>query len=51
VALAGLKLAACVAFILYGGGRVIPWLLQKVEDAHSRELFTLSILAVAPGIG
>jgi CPA2 family monovalent cation:H+ antiporter-2 len=50
VALAGIKLAGFVAFILYGGGRVIPWLLQKVADAHSRELFTLSILAVALGI-
>ena len=39
-----------MAFTLFGGGRFIPWLLNKVAGTHSRELFTLSVLAVALGI-
>ncbi|MGH2402581.1 MAG: cation:proton antiporter, partial [Candidatus Limnocylindria bacterium] len=42
---ATLKLAAFVAFTLVAGGRFIPWLLNKVADTRSRELFTLSVLA------
>ena len=39
--------------ILYGvitlllGGKVIPWILTKVAQTKSRELFTLTILAIA----
>ncbi|MGH7383897.1 MAG: cation:proton antiporter, partial [Candidatus Rokuibacteriota bacterium] len=47
---ATLKLAAFVAFTLVAGGRFIPWLLNKVADTHSRELFTLSVLAITLGI-
>ena len=50
VASATLKLAAFVAFTLVAGGRVIPWVLNKIADTHSRELFTLSVLAIALGI-
>ena len=50
VALATLKLAAFVAFTLLAGGRFIPWLLNKIADTHSRELFTLSVLAITLGI-
>jgi monovalent cation:H+ antiporter-2, CPA2 family len=50
VASAILKLAAFVAFTLVAGGRVIPWLLNKIAETHSRELFTLSVLAIALGI-
>jgi monovalent cation:H+ antiporter-2, CPA2 family len=50
VALAALKLAAFVAFTLFAGGRFIPWLLNRAAETHSRELFTLSVLAVALGI-
>ena len=32
------------------GGRVIPWFLNKVAETHSRELFTLSVLAITLGI-
>ena len=32
------------------GGRVIPWVLNKIADTRSRELFTLSVLAIALGI-
>jgi CPA2 family monovalent cation:H+ antiporter-2 len=37
-------------FTLVAGGRVIPWLLNKIAETHSRELFTLSVLAIALGI-
>jgi CPA2 family monovalent cation:H+ antiporter-2 len=49
-AMATAKLAFFVAFTLIAGGRLIPWLLQKIANTRSRELFTLSILSVALGI-
>jgi CPA2 family monovalent cation:H+ antiporter-2 len=49
-AAAALKLAAFVAFTLVAGGRFIPWVLNKIADTHSRELFTLSVLAITLGI-
>jgi len=48
--LAALKLAAFVAFTLFAAGKVIPWLLGKIAETHSRELFTLGVLAVAMGV-
>ncbi len=37
-----------LAVVVVGGGRfVIPWLLRYVASTRSRELFTLSILAIA----
>ncbi|WP_061960553.1 YbaL family putative K(+) efflux transporter [Demequina flava] len=39
-----------VALMLVVGRRVIPWLLARVADTGSRELFTLSILAIAMGV-
>jgi CPA2 family monovalent cation:H+ antiporter-2 len=48
--LASVKLAAFVLFTLLAGGRFIPWVLNKIANTHSRELFTLSILAIALGI-
>ena len=47
---ATLKLIAFGVFMLKGGGRVVPWLFTKVAVTRSRELFTLSVLAVALGI-
>ena len=47
---ATLKLAAFVAFTLVVGGRVIPWVLNMIADTRSRELFTLSVLAITLGI-
>jgi len=32
------------------GGRIIPWLLNHVAQTRSRELFTLTVLALALGI-
>lgn len=50
IAVAVLKLSAFVIFTLLGGGRVVPWVLNKIADTHSRELFTLSVLVIALGI-
>jgi monovalent cation:H+ antiporter-2, CPA2 family len=48
--LAALKIGLLVAFTFLVGGRVIPWLLARVAATRSRELFTLTVLAVALGI-
>jgi CPA2 family monovalent cation:H+ antiporter-2 len=44
------KVAAFVAFMFLVARRVVPWLLARVAKVGSRELFTLSVLAVALGI-
>src|SRR5262245_54791699 len=36
--LAALKVTALVAFTFLVGGRLIPWLLERVATTHSREL-------------
>jgi CPA2 family monovalent cation:H+ antiporter-2 len=48
--MATLKLGAFVAFMVLVGARAIPWVLNRVADTHSRELFTLGVLAIALGI-
>lgn len=48
--LASLKIAGVVGFTLLVGGRLVPWLLNKVAETHSRELFTLAVLSIALGI-
>src|SRR5712691_4611554 len=48
--LAALKLTVLVGFTLVVGGRLIPWLLERVAATRSRELFTLTILVLALGI-
>ncbi len=48
--MAGAKLGAFVVFTMVVGNRVIPWFLGKVALTKSRELFTLSVLALAMGI-
>src|SRR5436190_8977629 len=50
VTLAAAKLIAFVALILIAGARAIPWILEKIAATHSRELFTLGVLAIALGI-
>jgi CPA2 family monovalent cation:H+ antiporter-2 len=50
VGLSLLKVALLVAAVFLLGGRVIPWLLAVVAKSRSRELFTLTVLAVALGI-
>jgi monovalent cation:H+ antiporter-2, CPA2 family len=44
------KVAVFVGLALVFGKRAIPWLLMEVTRTGSRELFTLSVLAVALGI-
>jgi CPA2 family monovalent cation:H+ antiporter-2 len=44
------KVAAFAALALTIGPRVMPWILRQVARTGSRELFTLSVLAIALGI-
>jgi CPA2 family monovalent cation:H+ antiporter-2 len=44
------KVAALVAFAAVVGSRLIPRALDHVSGAHSRELFTLTVLVIALGI-
>ncbi|WP_395676433.1 cation:proton antiporter [Inquilinus sp.] len=44
------KVAAFVVLAMLLGPRVVPWVLKQVARTGSRELFTLSVLAVAVGI-
>ncbi len=48
--LTALKIGLLVAATFLVGGRLIPWLLARVAATRSRELFTLTVLAVALGI-
>ena len=45
-----LKIGLLVAVTFVVGGRAIPWLLARVAESKSRELFTLTVLVVALGI-
>ncbi|MDR3087354.1 MAG: Kef family K(+) transporter [Azoarcus sp.] len=45
-----LYVAAFIFLMLAAGRRVIPWLLWQVAGTGSRELFTLSVIAIAIGI-
>jgi CPA2 family monovalent cation:H+ antiporter-2 len=45
-----LKVAILAACIFLIGGRLIPWLLERVAATHSRELFTLTVLVLALGV-
>jgi CPA2 family monovalent cation:H+ antiporter-2 len=42
--------AALAAVMLLAGARIVPWILSKVARTRSRELFTLTVLALAIGI-
>jgi monovalent cation:H+ antiporter-2, CPA2 family len=44
------KIGAFVALMLIIGKRVIPWILHYVAHTGSRELFRLSVLAIALGV-
>jgi CPA2 family monovalent cation:H+ antiporter-2 len=48
--LAALKITLLVAITFLVGGRAVPWLLAKIAESKSRELFTLTVLVVALGI-
>jgi CPA2 family monovalent cation:H+ antiporter-2 len=44
------KVAFFVAFMLVIGRRIVPWILHYVAHTGSRELFRLSVLAIALGV-
>lgn len=44
------KVTAFIALMIIVGRKVIPWILERVAGLGSRELFTLSVLAIAMGI-
>ena len=44
------QLGAFVAVMLLVGRRAIPWILERIAGTGSRELFTLSVLAIALGV-
>ncbi|MBX9739335.1 MAG: Kef family K(+) transporter [Beijerinckiaceae bacterium] len=44
------KVAAFVVLMMVVGRRVIPWILHYVAHTGSRELFRLSVLAIALGV-
>ncbi|WP_394766584.1 cation:proton antiporter [uncultured Paludibaculum sp.] len=48
--MAVLKIAVLAVFTFVVGGRLIPRLLARIAATHSRELFTLAVLAIALGI-
>jgi CPA2 family monovalent cation:H+ antiporter-2 len=50
IALTLAKVAAFVVLMLIIGRRVIPWILHYVAHTGSRELFRLSVLALALGV-
>jgi CPA2 family monovalent cation:H+ antiporter-2 len=50
VGIIALKVSVFLALMLFGGRRVVPWVLVQVARSGSRELFTLSVLAIAMGI-
>jgi len=48
--LALLKLSALVGIVLFGGARIVPWVLVRVAKLRSRELFTLTVLVFSIAI-
>ncbi|HEY7410620.1 MAG TPA: cation:proton antiporter [Vicinamibacteria bacterium] len=50
VAVAVAKLGALVAVVFVAGSRVVPWVLVQVARLRSRELFALTVLALAMAI-
>jgi CPA2 family monovalent cation:H+ antiporter-2 len=44
------KVVAFSIMILVVGGKLFPWLLERVEKTGSRELFTLAVIALSLGV-
>ena len=51
IALAIGNVVAFLVLMFVAGRRVVPWLLAHVARLGSRELFTLTVLAIALGVG
>jgi CPA2 family monovalent cation:H+ antiporter-2 len=45
-----LKLGALVTLLLWGGAKVIPWVMVQVARLRSPELFTLTVLVMAVAV-
>ena len=50
LAITAFKIVAFVTLMLVVGRKVVPWILHHVAHSGSRELFRLSVLAVALGV-
>jgi CPA2 family monovalent cation:H+ antiporter-2 len=50
IAITLLKVAGFAAMAIFLGPRIVPWLLTLIARTGSRELFTLTVLAIALGI-
>lgn len=50
MAVACAKMAILVVLTVVVGGRVIPWVMERIAATRSRELFTLASLVIALGI-
>jgi CPA2 family monovalent cation:H+ antiporter-2 len=50
LALAAAKMGLLVVTTVVVGGRVIPWVMERIAATRSRELFTLAVLVIALGI-
>jgi CPA2 family monovalent cation:H+ antiporter-2 len=48
--MAVVKVALLIGFVMWGGSRLIPAVLERVAKTGSRELFTLAVLVIALGI-
>jgi CPA2 family monovalent cation:H+ antiporter-2 len=48
---AALKAALFLFLMIFGGTRLIPWLIARIAAWNSRELFLLAITAIGLGIG
>ncbi len=44
-----LKAAAFIVIMFFVGARFIPWLLERIANTRSRELFILAVLAITLG--
>ncbi|MEO6526550.1 MAG: cation:proton antiporter, partial [Gemmatimonadaceae bacterium] len=51
VALAIARVVAFLVLMVVVGRRTVPWLLERVARLGSRELFTLTVLSIALGVG
>src|SRR6185503_7566550 len=49
--LAILRAAAFLLVMVYGGTRIIPFLLKRIAQWNSRELFIIAIMALGLGVG
>jgi CPA2 family monovalent cation:H+ antiporter-2 len=44
------KVVAFIAIMMLVGRRLVPWIMSRSAATGSRELFTLSVLALALGL-